>query len=190
MTDSDAGVDMNSTPLSKLPPPPVMTDQPSLPQGATYQDVLKSVELSRSRPIPVPAAISQTPPQTTAQFQQMMPARVEQPTMEQQRPVYVEQQRKRRVPEYSQQRRARRHVIDDIPEKNERFTLKSVLPGLAVAGIVFMVLFKIAPMIATSLPFSVDSVTGKFTTTGLLLVSFLAGGSFLFVDEMVLKKYD
>ncbi len=188
MTDNDAGADMNSTPLSKLPPPPIMSDQPSLPQGATYQDVLKNVELSRSRPVPPSmSAPMQTSALALPQPQQQAQAMQFQQPQYAEQPVYAPRAQQRRAPR-------RRVTFDDdvveIPEKSERFTLKSMLPGLAVAAIVFVVLFKIAPMIATSFPFSVDSVTGKFTTTGLLLVSFLAGGSFLFVDEMVLKKYD
>jgi len=176
MADNDSGADMNSTPLSKLPPPPIMSDQPSLPQNATYQDVLKSVELSRSKPIPVAtqAPQMQMPPQMQMQ----------EPQAQMQMPHHVVHQPRARRP----RRPIAYDDVDDVASPVTKTSFKFILPGLVVAAIVFVVLFKIAPLIATTLPFSVDAVTGKFTTSGLLVVSFLSGGTFLFADEM-LKKH-
>jgi len=190
MTDKDGGSDMNSTPISKLPPPMISGDAPPLPQGASYQDILKTVELNRNIPSKIPMQQHQPPPQQMHPPAQMMHPQMDPEMMHQMHmQMQQHQQRQQQRHQPKKQQPSRESFDDDEPSSlKKRFNLKFLRPGLIVAAIVFLVLLKIAPMIATKLPFSIDSVTGKFTTAGLLIVSFLAGGTFLFVDETV-KKY-
>lgn len=192
MADKDGGADMNSTPISKLPPPTMIgggaTDATPLPQGANYQDILKNVDLARNNfaasPPPRPnvqaASYGDENPELEAMMR--MRARAQAQGQMQQQPVGV------RSKATGKNHRERGAESAHPATTTSKFDLKFLRPGLIVAAIVFVVLLKIAPLVATKLPFSIDSVTGKFTTVGLLIVSFLAGGTFLFADEM-LKRY-
>lgn len=70
-------------------------------------------------------------------------------------------------------------------KKSSRIDLKALRPALVVAAIVFVVLSRGAPMIATRLPFSVDAITGKFTISGLVIISMLSGGMYLGINELI-----
>lgn len=70
-------------------------------------------------------------------------------------------------------------------KKSSKIDLKALRPALVVAGIVFVVLSRGAPMIATRLPFSVDAITGKFTIAGLVIISMLSGGMYLGINELI-----
>lgn len=70
-------------------------------------------------------------------------------------------------------------------KKSSRIDLKALRPALVVAAIVFVVLSRGAPMIATQLPFSVDAITGKFTISGLVIISMLSGGMYLGINELI-----
>lgn len=195
MADKDGGADMNSTPISKLPPPTMLgggaaeTAASSLPQGANYQDILKSVDLARNN------FAASGPPRQQQQHFQPAPSSYddENPELE-----AMMRMRARAAAAQGQAQAARgrnkaatvknHHARDAPAQAASKFDFKFLRSGLIVAAIVFVVLLKIAPLVATKLPFSIDSVTGKFTTVGLLIVSFLAGGTFLFADEM-LKRY-
>lgn len=191
MTDKDGGSDMNSTPISKLPPPTLaggnMTAETApLPQGVNYQEILRSVDLARNNPSQLSAPLRQQPdPRSSSTYE-------EEPEFQSTRP----RTRTRAAGGRAQQQTTtqivgRQRSDGPIPAAEappSKFDFKFLRPGLVVAAIVFIVLLKIAPLVANKLPFSIDSVTGKFTAAGLLIVSFLAGGTFLFADEMI-KKY-
>lgn len=189
MTDKDGGSDMNSTPISKLPPPMMSGGEaPPIPQGASYQDILKSVDLNRNSPsqLSAPMPMQQMPQHNQhMQHMQQMPMQ-EDPELQMMR-MRMQAQAQAQVAQRARRKKPSSDDNEDEP-KSKKFDLRFLRPGLIVAAIVFLVLFKIAPLIAVKLPFSIDSVTGKFTTVGLFIVSFLAGGTFLFADEM-LKKY-
>jgi hypothetical protein len=190
MTDKDGGSDMNSTPISKLPPPSLasgkMTETAPLPQGVNYQEILRSVDLARNNPSQLSAQQDPRPYEEEPSTMRMR-ARAQAQAQAQAQARARERARQQLV------KKQQRGSVGDDPTPAAKttpakFDFKFLRPGLIVAVIVFVVLLKIAPLVANKLPFSIDSVTGKFTTAGLLIVSFLAGGTFLFADEMI-KKY-
>lgn len=100
-------------------------------------------------------------------------------------------------PEASAVNKPKRHVSKnarvekfrmDDERPGDRF--KMLRPGLVVAAVVFLVLWKAAPTIAAKLPVTVNAVTGKFTIIGLALVSLLTGGTYLGVEEILKRYYD
>lgn len=70
-------------------------------------------------------------------------------------------------------------------KKSSKLDLRALRPALVVAAIVFVVLSRGAPMIAARLPFSVDAITGKFTISGLVIISMLSGGMYLGINELI-----
>lgn len=70
-------------------------------------------------------------------------------------------------------------------KKSFKIDLRALRPAFVVAAIVFVVLSRGAPMIAARLPFSVDAITGKFTISGLVVVSMLSGGMYLGINELI-----
>jgi len=70
-------------------------------------------------------------------------------------------------------------------KKSSKIDLRALRPAFVVAAIVFVVLSRGAPMIAARLPFSVDAITGKFTISGLVVVSMLSGGMYLGINELI-----
>jgi len=83
-------------------------------------------------------------------------------------------------------RRRKEAVKAVVPEKKPfEFDASKVKPAILVAAIVFALLSYGAPLIARRLEWSVDSVTGKFTSAGLVTLSILTGGIFLGISELI-----
>jgi len=84
-------------------------------------------------------------------------------------------------------RRRRKEVVQAVvPEKKPfGFDASKVKPAILVAAIVFALLSYGAPLLARRLEWSVDSVTGKFTSAGLVTLSILTGGIFLGISELI-----
>jgi hypothetical protein len=84
-------------------------------------------------------------------------------------------------------RRRRKEVVKAVvPEKKPfGFDASKVKPAILVAAIVFALLSYGAPLLARRLEWSVDSVTGKFTSAGLVTLSILTGGIFLGISELI-----
>lgn len=68
------------------------------------------------------------------------------------------------------------------------FDINKLKPAILVAAIVFALLSWGAPMVAKKLDWTVDVVTGKFTSSGLVVISMLTGGIYLGVSELM-KRY-
>lgn len=85
-------------------------------------------------------------------------------------------------------RRRRKEVVKAVvvPEKKPfGFDASKIKPAILVAAIVFALLSYGAPLLARRLEWSVDSVTGKFTSAGLVTLSILTGGIFLGISELI-----
>lgn len=166
--------DMNSTPIGKLPPPSIpLPSTDSINGGESYQEILKNMELHRtmqSEQIAAPRIAA-----SSSQMQQMQQMQMQ--MQMQQMPPPPKQQK---APPSTQ--KIRRPVSKT---KSSKIDLRALRPALVVAAIVFVVLSRGAPMIATRLPFSVDAVTGKFTVSGLVIVSMLSGGMYLGINELI-----
>ena len=65
--------------------------------------------------------------------------------------------------------------------------LNKIKPAILVAAIVFALLSWGAPVIAKRLTWTVDIVTGKFTSSGLIVISLLTGGIYLGISEIIRK---
>ena len=63
--------------------------------------------------------------------------------------------------------------------------LNKIKPAILVAGIVFALLSWGAPVVAKKLTWTVDAITGKFTSSGLIIISLLTGGIYLGISEII-----
>lgn len=63
--------------------------------------------------------------------------------------------------------------------------LNKIKPAILVAAIVFALLSWGAPVIAKRLTWTVDAMTGKFTSSGLIIISLLTGGIYLGISEII-----
>jgi len=180
--------DMNSTPIGKLPPPSNLSMRAEAISGdASYQEILKNMELHRtmqSQQLSAPPA-----PQQQMQMQMQQMQQMQAPSMRQQMQVddddatdIVPAKPSLAAPKQQQHRPGKKK------SSSSRIDLRKLRPALVVATIVFLVLSRGAPMIATRLPFSVDAITGKFTMAGLLIISMLSGGMYLGINELI-KRY-
>jgi hypothetical protein len=79
-----------------------------------------------------------------------------------------------------------RDALKDI-KRTSKFDMGKIKPALLVVVVVFVLLTWGVPVIARRLDWSVDPISGKFTTYGLLLISVLTGGSFLGLSELMNK---
>jgi hypothetical protein len=66
--------------------------------------------------------------------------------------------------------------------------LNKIKPAILVAAIVFGLLSWGAPVVAKQLTWTVDAMTGKFTSSGLIVISLLTGGIYLGISEII-RKY-
>jgi len=65
--------------------------------------------------------------------------------------------------------------------------LNKIKPAILVAAIVFALLSWGAPVVAKQLTWTVDAMTGKFTSSGLIVISLLTGGFYLGISEIIRK---
>lgn len=65
--------------------------------------------------------------------------------------------------------------------------LNKIKPAILVAAIVFALLSWGAPVVAKQLTWTVDAMTGKFTSSGLIIISLLTGGIYLGISEIIRK---
>jgi len=65
--------------------------------------------------------------------------------------------------------------------------LNKIKPAILVAAIVFALLSWGAPVVAKQLTWTVDAITGKFTSSGLIVISLLTGGIYLGISEIIRK---
>jgi hypothetical protein len=63
--------------------------------------------------------------------------------------------------------------------------LNKIKPAILVAAIVFALLSWGAPVVAKQLTWTVDAMTGKFTSSGLIIISLLTGGIYLGISEII-----
>ena len=63
--------------------------------------------------------------------------------------------------------------------------LNKIKPAILVTAIVFALLSWGAPVVAKQLSWTVDAVTGKFTSSGLVIISLLTGGIYLGISEII-----
>ena len=63
--------------------------------------------------------------------------------------------------------------------------LNKIKPAILVAAIVFALLSWGAPIVAKQLTWTVDAMTGKFTSSGLIVISLLTGGIYLGISEII-----
>ena len=63
--------------------------------------------------------------------------------------------------------------------------INKIKPAILVAAIVFALLSWGAPVVAKQLTWTVDAVTGKFTSSGLIVISLLTGGIYLGISEII-----
>lgn len=181
--------DMNSTPIGKLPPPSIpmpSVDSSSTNGGESYQEILKNMELHRtmqSEQIAAPRVAA-----SSSQMQQLQQMQMQQMQMQQ---MPLQQMPLQQMPPQKPPQKAPPAAVQKFrrpgPTKNKssRIDLKALRPALVVAAIVFVVLSRGAPMIASRLPFSVDAITGKFTIAGLIIISMLSGGMYLGINELI-----
>jgi hypothetical protein len=170
--------DMNSTPIGKLPPPSIplpSVDSSTTNGGESYQEILKNMELHRtmqSEQIAAPRLAA-----SSSQMQQLQQMQMQQ--MQMQQMPQMPPPKKALPPPQKVKRPAA------SKKKSSKIDLRALRPALVVAAIVFVVLSRGAPMIATRLPFSVDAITGKFTISGLIIISMLSGGMYLGINELI-----
>ena len=87
-------------------------------------------------------------------------------------------------------RRQKKSVVEadeDARKPLSRFDMEKLKPSILVAAIVFALLSWGAPVVAKRLTWTVDPITGKFTTSGLVVISILTGGIFLGTTEIIRK---
>ena len=182
--------DMNATPLGKLPMPAVQSkgDAPRVDMGTSYTDILKEMSKSRDAPqAPPQAAAPQLPPRPQQMHpQQMHPQMHLQPHDE--RPDAAEF-----VPRegfYVPQRPPPQpHVAARPPSmgrhKRSRGAwdkVREYRTSLLVAGIVFVLLWYIAPKLAAAAP-QLLTASGRFNLAGLAIIAAMAGGIHRVVDH-------
>jgi hypothetical protein len=91
-------------------------------------------------------------------------------------------------PPPSPKRRRPKTVAEPVAHKSlPKFDLEKLKPSILVAAIVFALLSWGAPVVAKRLTWTVDPITGKFTTSGLVVISILTGGIFLGITEIIRK---
>lgn len=73
------------------------------------------------------------------------------------------------------------NVLGKIPAMD----LNKIKPAILVAAIVFALLSWGAPVVAKQLTWTVDAMTGKFTSSGLIIISLLTGGIYLGISEII-----
>jgi len=78
-------------------------------------------------------------------------------------------------------------IVEPVKNSPFNFDMVKIKPAILVVIIVFALLSWGAPMIARKITWTVDSVTGKFTPAGLIVLSALTGGIFLGVTEIIRK---
>ena len=84
------------------------------------------------------------------------------------------------------ERRVKPVKIEEPVKKSPfNFDMAKIKPAILVTAIVFALLSWGAPMIARRITWTVDSITGKFTPSGLIVMSLLTGGIFLGVTEII-----
>jgi hypothetical protein len=93
------------------------------------------------------------------------------------------QERKRRRPPPPPQ--AAPPPITMLGGKVPAMDLNKIKPAILVASIVFALLSWGAPAIAKRLTWTVDIMTGKFTSSGLIVISLLTGGIYLGISEII-----
>ena len=132
----------------------------------------------QSEQIAAPRVSASSSQMQQLQQMQMQQMQMQQMPLQQQQPQKQQQQA---TPPSSAQKFRR----PSSKKKSSKIDLKALRPALVVAAIVFVVLSRGAPMIATRLPFSVDAITGKFTISGLVIISMLSGGMYLGINELI-----
>jgi hypothetical protein len=65
--------------------------------------------------------------------------------------------------------------------------IDKIKPAILVAAIVFALLSWGAPIVAKQLTWTVDAMTGKFTSSGLIVISLITGGCYLGISEIIRK---
>ena len=179
--------DMNATPLAKLPMPAVQskTDTPRVDMGTSYTDILKEMANSREaqqREQPARPEQFRPEPLRPEQFRPE-PARDEggpdgfAPIAPQHAPreiVYVPQQVQQ--PVYPAARYKRPRGGGTWAKVREYRT------SLLVAAIVFVLLWYIAPKLATAAP-QLLTPTGRFNMAGLGIIAAMAGGIHRVADK-------
>jgi hypothetical protein len=199
--------DMNATPLAKLPMPAVQskTDAPRVDGNTSYADLLKEMQQA---PPPAaaphhhhhhqPAAPQQPPAQAAAHVMSQQPMAAAQyalPT------PYQHAQHMSQPPRYDddddeqpRRRRARRYAPPPRPDRTRRARgvgvaslvdrLREYKTAALMAAIVFVVLWYVAPKLAAAAP-QLLTPTGKFKTTGLLLLAVASAGIHRVADHYV-----
>ena len=74
-----------------------------------------------------------------------------------------------------------------LASKIPAMDLNKIKPAILVAAIVFALLSWGAPVVAKQLTWTVDAMTGKFTSSGLIIISLLTGGIYLGISEIIRK---
>ena len=78
------------------------------------------------------------------------------------------------------------NVKEIVPtSKIPAMDLNKIKPAILVAAIVFALLSWGAPVVAKQLTWTVDAMTGKFTSSGLIIISLLTGGIYLGISEII-----
>lgn len=97
-------------------------------------------------------------------------------------PPPVEKKKRRQPPAVEVAPQASGNILGD---KIPAMDLNKIKPAILVAAIVFALLSWGAPVIARQLTWTVDAITGKFTSSGLIVISLLTGGIYLGIAEII-----
>ena len=179
--------DMNATPIGKLPLPVMQSknDGPRVDSSASYADILKDMRAPGGGGGGPVAAPQFAAPQfhQPVHHQPMQQPQFAPPQMEFQPEPPQRYQARRRRPRYVEE-------DDDYVDRGARARglvarIKAYKSSILVAGIVFGVLWYVAPKLAQMVPQFVNPATGRFNVLGLVAIAFVSGGIHRLADTYI-----
>lgn len=178
--------DMNATPLGKLPMPAVQSkgDVPRVDMSTSYTDILK--EMTNARDAPQAAPHHQLLPPPGPEPREIAPrdgavvaAAIAPPEYDVPREGFYVPQPPAPPQVHHIMRPPPRHRR---PRSRAWAKVREYRTSLLVAGIVFMLLWYIAPKLATAVP-QLLTASGRFNLAGLAIIAAMAGGIHRVVDH-------
>ena len=163
---------MQTTP-SQMQMTPQMQMQQQMPQNVMQQMQQNETTYNGSMPQSAPTSISQIEQFPQVQQSPLISNLLPDPMFFQPPPPPLPPKREKPV------------VIESVKKSPFNFDMAKIKPALLVTVIVFFLLSYGAPMLARRLAWTVDVLTGKFTSSGLILLSLITGGVFLGITELI-----
>ena len=178
----------NPPQMQQQPPQMQMQQQPQMQMQMQQQPQMQMTPQMQMQQMPQSAPLSSMMPVPEYSVQQspLMSNLLPDPMFFQPPPPPAPVQAQQYSP--SERRRKKYDQAERASESNslkDKFDMNKIKPAILVSVIVFALLSWGAPVIAKRLAWTVDAISGKFTHSGLVVISVLTGGVFLGISEII-----